>query len=456
MSSLPEGWIFVNPLDAALPVRGLTYKKELAISEKRHGYTVVLRANNIKEDKLVFDDVLYLPDEIIQSQQLLRLNDILIAMSSGSISVVGKSAQVTNETNASFGAFCGVLRPNPQIDPRYLGLFLRSSAYRSAISTMARGVNINNLKWSHFESILFPLAPLAEQKRIADKLDAVLARVDAARERLERVSAVLKQFRRTVLAAATAGKLQSESQMSDDSRDGWITTELGSVAEVGTGSTPLRSNESFYTSEGTPWVTSSATSQRAVTRADEFVTADAIKAHRLKVYPIGTLLVAMYGEGKTRGQVTELAIPATINQACAAVRVNEKKADRRYVRLVLEANYFAMRELAEGGNQPNLNLSKIKSFPLLLPPLVEQENIICRVEALFAIANKIQAQYERAVERLDKLTPALLAKAFRGELVPQDPNDETAEKLLERLKAQTDLLASAGKRAKRSAKVVVD
>lgn len=143
----------------------------------------------------------------------------------------------------------------------------------------------------------------------------------------------------------------------------------------------------------------------------------------------------MYGEGKTRGQVTELGIPATINQACAAIVVNEEKVIRNYLKLALQANYFEMRELAEGGNQPNLNLSKIKEFPLPLPSMAEETEIVRRVETLIAYADRLEVRYAAARAQVEKLTPALLAKAFRGELVPQDPNDEPASVLLERIRA---------------------
>ena len=143
----------------------------------------------------------------------------------------------------------------------------------------------------------------------------------------------------------------------------------------------------------------------------------------------------MYGEGKTRGQVTELGIEATINQACAAIVVDETKAKKAFVKLALQAHYLEMRDLAEGGNQPNLNLSKIKEFPLCLPSLDEQNEIVRRVEALFAYADRLEARYSVAHAQVERLTPALLAKAFRGELVPQDPNDEPASVLLERIQA---------------------
>lgn len=143
----------------------------------------------------------------------------------------------------------------------------------------------------------------------------------------------------------------------------------------------------------------------------------------------------MYGEGKTRGQVAELDIAATINQACAAVVVDETKMLRTFVKLALQANYLQMRVLAEGGNQPNLNLSKVKGFPLPAPTIEEQAEIVRRVETLFAFADRLEARLQAARTAANRLTPALLAKAFRGELVPQDPNDEPAAELLKRLAA---------------------
>jgi restriction endonuclease S subunit len=294
----------------------------------------------------------------------------------------------------------------------------------------------------------FSLPPAPEQKRIADKLDTVLTRVDAVNTRLARVVPILKRFRQSVLSAATSGRLTEDWRLSANLDNKWQVTDVQSVAHVGTGSTPLRSNTEFFATTGTPWITSAATSQEVVNVATEYVTQAAITAHRLKVYPVGTLLVAMYGEGKTRGQVTELGIPATINQACAAVVVDESKMLKAFVKLALQANYLEMRVLAEGGNQPNLNLSKVKGFPLPFPCLNEQAEIVRRVETLFAFADRLEANLQVAQTATDRLIPSMLAKAFRGELVPQDPNDEPASELLKRLAASTPATVTRKKRSK--------
>jgi type I restriction enzyme S subunit len=85
---------------------------------------------------------------------------------------------------------------------------------------------------------------------------------------------------------------------------------------------------------------------------------------------------------------------------------------------------------------PGLNLADVRRVPIPLPPLEEQREIVRRVEALFAFADRLEARYLAARKQVDKLTPSLLAKAFRGELVPQDPNDEPASALLERIRAE--------------------
>jgi len=329
-----------------------------------------------------------------------------------------------------------IARPGlSSINYKWLMHFLNAPSTRQEIELQSSGTTRRRIARGKLAQMQLPIPPLNEQKRIADKLDKILARVDTCRERLDRIPTILKRFRQSVLAAATSGKLTEDWRADRKIDIDWVSSDIQSVTKVGTGSTPLRSNPYFYSTDGTPWVTSAATAKPFVYSTEEFVTDAAITAHRLKIYPVGTLLVAMYGEGKTRGQVTELRIAATINQACAAIAVNEALANRSFIKLVFQANYMKMRSLAEGGNQPNLNLSKIKNFSILLPGLEEQTEIVRRVEELFAYADRIESRYQAARAKVDKLTPAILAKAFRGELVPQDPNDEPASVLLERIKA---------------------
>ena len=315
------------------------------------------------------------------------------------------------------------------VDKTYVEHLWRANEAR--IQGMGTGTTVKGIRLEDIRGLDVPLAPTAEQTRIANQLDTLLTRIQSCNDRFDAIPALLKRFRQAVLDAALNGSF------SDNPVKGGVPRVcISSIASVGTGSTPLRSNAQFFANTGTPWITSSATSEAIIQRASEFVTPAAISAHRLKIYTKGTLLVAMYGEGKTRGQVAELGIDATINQACAAVRVDNTQALTAFVKLALQANYLNMRELAEGGNQPNLNLSKVKEFEIPLPPLDVQTKIVRRVEALFALADSIEARANAARTQAQRLSPLVLAKAFRGELVQQDPQDEPASVLLERIASQ--------------------
>ncbi|HHZ24728.1 TPA: restriction endonuclease subunit S [Xanthomonas vasicola pv. zeae] len=315
------------------------------------------------------------------------------------------------------------------IDDGFLYHFLRTQD----LASLSRSTTIPSIRKSDVEDITISLPPLAEQKRIAQKLDALLAQVDTLKARIDAIPTLLKRFRKAVRASALKGDLLSDSK--EDS-SAWNECTLSDLASVETGKTPDRSEANYWQAGSIPWVTSAATGLSFCKEAKEFVTPLALRECSLKLFSPGTLLLAMYGEGKTRGQVTELKIQAACNQACAAISVNGELALQSFVKLRLEENYEAIRKMAVGGNQPNLNLGKVREIQFSLPSIATQTEIVLRVEQLFAYADQLEAKVAAAKQRIDALTQSLLAKAFRGELVPQDPTDEPASVLLERIRAK--------------------
>jgi type I restriction enzyme, S subunit len=302
------------------------------------------------------------------------------------------------------------------LDRKFLVWLLLSPQVIEYVVGKQAGVKMPRLRSNDLAQMPIPVPVLTEQQRIVSKIESLFEQSRTARAALTRVPVLMSQFRLAVLASAILGRLTEEWREEQGIKEQWSETDIQSVASVSTGSTPLRSNKTFYSGEGTPWITSAATGKPFITSAQEFVTESAIKAHRLKLYPVGTILVAMYGEGKTRGQVSELAIEATINQACAAIIVDSEKIEKSYLILVFQANYFEIRELAEGGSQPNLNLTKIKEFTFLLPSLGEQKEIVRRIETLFAQADIIEQAASVSLRRAEQVDQSILARAFRGEL----------------------------------------
>ncbi|WP_420463562.1 restriction endonuclease subunit S [Candidatus Palauibacter sp.] len=178
--------------DISKQVRGVTYAKSDASAVPRSGYSPILRANNIGEHGLLLEDLIFVPNTKISQKQRIVPNDIVVAASSGSISVVGKTAQARIGFEGGFGAFCKVLRPGPDVDPHYFGHYFRTSLYRHVISRLAAGVNINNLRNEHLDNLQIPLPPLAEQKRIAEILDAADALRAKRREALSEFDTLLQ------------------------------------------------------------------------------------------------------------------------------------------------------------------------------------------------------------------------------------------------------------------------
>lgn len=342
------------------------------------------------------------------------------------------------------------LKPNDAILGPFLFYWLKHPEFLKYVDAVSYGINMPRLGTKDGLKAPLILAPYEEQKLIVNVLNSLFTRIEACRERLERVQLIIEHFRQSVLAATMSGTLTEEWRDENQIDDLWQETDIQAIAEVNTGSTPSRANSSFYSEQGTPWVTSSATNDPIITSAQEFVTDEAIQAYRLKLFPVGTLVIALYGAGKTRGQISELAIEATINQACAAINVDETKADKNFVKLAIQANYFQIRQMAEGATQPNLNLTKIKGFRIPLPSFSEQREIVNRVESVFRIANRLEQRCQAAVALLTQLTPSLLSSAFRGELVKQNLTDEPASNLLEHIRLERTKQADTPKKSRPS------
>lgn len=348
------------------------------------------------------------------------------------------------------------LSAEPSCCNKYIFYWLKSSTFLGYVNDVSYGVNMPRLGTADGLKAPLRLAPLAEQKIIAEKLDTLLAQVDSTKARLEKIPQILKRFRQAVLTVAMSGGLTEEWRKNNSILfSSWVNSNIGELAQVATGKTPKRTEVKYWENGSIPWLTSSSTGEIYTEVAEQFITPIALKECTLKIFSPGTLLLAMYGEGKTRGQVTELKIHAACNQACAAIICDKEKIDLQFLKMRLMENYQETRKAAAGGNQPNLNLNKVREIPVIVPPLPEQQEIVCRVEQLFAYADTIEKQVNNALTRVNNLTQSILAKAFRGELTAQwraeNPDlisgENSAAALLEKIKAER--AASGGKKTSR-------
>lgn len=379
-------------------IRGVSYSKTDASDIRLEGYLPILRAGNITESGLTFDDLVFVPSGKISNTQKIKKNDILIAASSGSLSVVGKAARALDDFNGGFGAFCKVLRPNAKVDPAYFANYFFTSEYRRKISSVAAGANINNLRNSDIDDLEIPLPPLAEQKRIA----AILDKADAIRRKRQQAIELADEFLRSVFLDMFGDPVTNPK--------GWNVSNIGALCSVLTGSTPSRQENSYF-SGSIPWVKTTEVDGYIIKETEEYITEEGIRNSNCKLNPIGSIVLAMYGQGKTRGKVGILGIEAATNQACAVIHPSTN-INMGYLYNYLKLSYETLRALGQGAGQPNLNLSIVKNFSVLMPPIELQREFAKRVEKVEALKAKLKASQLQAEEQFK----ALSQRAFAGEL----------------------------------------
>lgn len=202
----------------------------------------------------------------------------------------------------------------------------------------------------------------------------------------------------------------------------WEIVKLGKLTTVETGKTPLRSNKQFWDNGTINWATTMEVNETYIVSTNEKITNQAVAELKMKILPINTILLAMYGQGKTRGKVALLRIESTINQAFASIKPN-KNYSTNFIFNYLDKSYEKIRDLSHGSNQDNLNLDIVKALQIPLPPLKEQEKI---AEILTTWDEAISKQTE-LLRAKELLKIALMQKLLSGEVRFSGFSDEWEE-----------------------------
>ena len=282
-----------------------------------------------------------------------------------------------------------VLKPKAGLDAKFLYHYLRQIK-------LPDGGYDRHFKYLKRETV--PLPPLEEQRRIAAILDQ---------------AETLRTQRRTALALLDSLTQSLFLDMFGDpvaNPKGFTKQPLSEVAEITTGSTPGRGSDGYY-GGNIPWIKTTEVTGGEIHDTEEKLTESGLKAIRGKLHPINSIVVAMYGQGQTRGRCALLRIEASCNQACGVVRPSEEFVPWFMFTQLLLA-YERLRALGRGGNQENLNLQLLGSFEVLLPPLPLQQTFATRIASIEAL----KATHRRVLAALDALFASLQQRAFTGAL----------------------------------------
>ena len=322
--------------------------------------------------------------------------------------------------------------------PRFAKHYFSEPSFRSLLCSEVSGVggSLTRAQPSRVAEYPVPVAPLAEQARIADQLDTLLARIQACHDRLEAIPPLLKRFRQAVLLSAISGELTADWR-ERGSTDTWVALTVGALLE-GKPRNGYSPKAVEYETPVRSLTLSATTSGRFLSQHTKYIDEEIPADSHLWLEP-GDILIQRantleyVGVSAVFDGPRQSFIYPDLMMKC---RPNHRVVGR-FLFLLLSAEptrrFFREHATGTAGNMPKINQQTVMSAPVALPPLDEQTEIVRRAEKLLGIADRLTQRQATAKAHAQRLAPLTLAKAFRGELVPQDPKDEPATALLARI-----------------------
>lgn len=407
-------------------------------------------------------------------------------------------------TNQGFKSFI----PETGMSSDYLYYWLTSA--KAHAEALASGTTFLEISGAKASLIPLPIAPRSEQTRIVEKLEELLSDLDAGVAELKAAQKKLVQYRQSMLKAAVEGALtapwreaqhklntpqengaqllqrilterrarweakqlaklveQGKAPPKDWQKkypepvkpdtsglpelpEGWVWASIGQCFYVAVGATPSR-KEAAYWGGNIPWVSSGEVRFSPITSTRETITEAGLNGSSTQINPIGSVLLGMIGEGKTRGQVAILKIEAANNQNCAAIWTAETPVPSEYLYFWLWSQYETTRRGSSGNNQPALNKSIIERILFPLAPDNELQAAVSLVVDSLDLILAQEGAIELAIRQAAAQRKNILKAAFSGQLVPQDPKDEPASALLARIRSErVETQESAKKKGNRT------
>ncbi|EAA7701781.1 4'-phosphopantetheinyl transferase [Salmonella enterica subsp. enterica serovar Cerro] len=443
---LPEGWVQAVLGDYLYLKNGFAFKSTEYVTPGAHSYPVI-RISDLDGTCATDSSAVH----VLQGAEgfTVEKGDLLIAMSGATTGKIGIYAgNIPAYQNQRVGNI--KLRSSKYGDEKYRNYLITSAS--KTILDEAYGGAQPNISGKSIEALSFHLAPLAEQKIIAEKLDTLLAQVDSTKARLEQIPQILKRFRQAVLAAAVNGNLNKNAKPNTKVR---TLQDVGIIIKTGPFGSAL--HKSDYISNGIPVINPMHINDGIISPSLSMTISDK-KYAELSSWSLqdGDVIVGRRGE-MGRAAVVNIGQSKMLCGTGSMILRTNSNINSKYLELILRSpiaiSYF--NKEAVGSTMVNLNQKVINSLEVYLPNIEEQQGIVRRVEQLFAWADTIEKQVNNALTRVNSLTQSILAKAFRGELTAQwraeNPDlisgENSAAALLEKIKAER--AASGGKKTSR-------
>lgn len=380
--------------ELARQIRGVSYKPEDIHNRLDKDAVILLRANNIFGGKINFDDIVYVDRRKVSNEQYLRKGDILICASSGSKQLVGKAATVDFDRECTFGAFCKVVRPNPDI-AGYLGVYFQSNRYRQKISEVAIGANINNIRNEHIDDLELLVGNSDENAEVIETITLLQRIIDRRKEQIEKLDELVK--------ARFVELFGTETEL-----DKWHCGTVSDVADVCVG--VVIKPTQYYTDIGIPAFRSLNIGEMCVKDADwVYFTEEGHRRNQKSVVRKNDVLVVRSGAPGTACVASEKY--AGYN----AVDIIIAHPDNNKVNSVFLAAFTNMphgmnqiRAKTGGAAQQHFNVGGYKAMRLIMPPIELQEQFAAFVKQI----DKSKVAIQKALDETQLLFDSLIQKYF--------------------------------------------
>lgn len=422
---LPENWCWVKASAVARIYTGNSISEKIKADKyagQQEGLLFIATKDIGFDNAINYETDIRIPD--YPNFKIAPANTALLCIEGGS---AGRKVGFVNR-EVCFGNKLCVFAAE-KVNSKFIYYILQSQYFIQQFNNRKHGL-IGGVSVNDLAEIGFPLSPLAEQQRIVDRIESLFAKLDEAKEKAQAVVDSFETRKAAILHKAFTGELTKKWRKSANTR--WVYKKIKDCCKLGSGGTPSRKVPDFYKGD-IPWIKTGEIEWNDIYDTEEKITQSAIDNSSARCYKPGVVLVAMYGMGVTRGKASILRVQAATNQAVCVLEPQSALLYNRYLLYYFMRNYWDIREKAVGGNQLNLSLTIIKELNIEIPPIDEQVEIVQILDDLFAKEQQTKEAAEAVLDQIDLMKKSILARAFRGELGANDPNEESAVELLKRV-----------------------
>lgn len=379
--------------ELAKQIRGVSYKTEDLHENLDENSVTLLRANNIFEGRINFDDVVYVDKSRVAREQYLCKGDILVCASSGSKQLVGKAASFNFDTACTFGAFCKVVRPNQDV-ANYLSMYFQSNAYRRKISEVAIGANINNIRNEHIDALELQIGSNAENEKVVASFSLLQQIIDGRKQQLHKLDELIK---------ARFVELFGDP---NDNPKGYSKKQLKDTCRVITGNTPSRAVSEYY-GEHIEWIKTDNIVSGLLnpTTATESLSEKGMAVSRT-VESGAILMVCIAGSIASIGRVCVTDRKVSFNQQINAIVPSDYNILFLYVMLQISKEYLV--DEINMALKGILSKSKLEEKTFYVPPIELQEQFAAFVEQ----TDKSKVVVQKALDEAQTLFDSLMQEYF--------------------------------------------